>query len=356
MNESTGLRIAAKADEIEGHGRLQSSLSALVSLAVHLLAFLLLAIWFVPTAARVDEPDRVVGIVVTPLRSKVEYYDSSSFAGPSDIRPATTGRTSPVSALPDSPLPGMDFSIAGALPDEGGSPGPSIAVDAASQLATATSRSGSGRAGSVAARIPSGPDDEKAIEAERERLRRPVPTGPVVPLSLFGSAAAEGRSFVFVLDRSKSMGAGGLDAIDASQKELRQALQRLQPDQRFQIIVYNFKTLFVEQRQLLPATDENKRKAEQFLAQFGGFGATEHEAAIHSALTLAPDVIFLLTDGGDPYLTDSQLTRIQQRAGGRTSIHCVQFGLGAEPGTSAFMRQLAGQNNGTYTYVDRSKP
>src|SRR5205807_1148435 len=55
-------------------------------------------------------------------------------------------------------------------------------------------------------RLPSG-IDEDAIRAEDALIPREVlPTGPTAQLSLFGSAPAVGRSFVFVIDRSQSMG------------------------------------------------------------------------------------------------------------------------------------------------------
>jgi len=37
---------------------------------------------------------------------------------------------------------------------------------------------------------------------------------------MFGLPSAEGRSFAFVIDRSASMGSGGLGAIQAAAKEL----------------------------------------------------------------------------------------------------------------------------------------
>jgi hypothetical protein len=223
-------------------------------------------------------------------------------------------------------------------------------IASAQELATGT-RSGARLSG---ARIAGEGDDEQAIAEEQERLRPRLPTTASTQISLFGSAPATGRSFVFLIDRSKSMGANGLDAIDASQRELRQALSALREEHSFQVIAYNFKPIFVDQRTLLPATQDNKARADAFLSQFGGFGATEHDMAIHTALRLTPDVIFVLTDGGDPWLSDSQLAAIRQRAAGRTTIHCVQFGLGQIPQAHPFLRTLAEQNGGSYRYVDRS--
>lgn len=333
-------------------GTPRASLAAIgASVAIHMLAFLLLAAMLAArTVDPVAEPDRTVGIVLASPRqtpatpfSEGTAESSAAFERSTEIARGIEGRSDsellqapPRSSirLPSSDRPGLTAGTVGS----------------ASEFA-ATSR-GEARTGTP--RIAGEGDDEQSILEERERLRPRLPTTASTQLSLFGSSPATGRSFVFLIDRSKSMGANGLDAIDASQRELRRALAALNAEHTFQVIVYNFKTQFLEQRTLLPATDENKSKADAFLTQFGGFGATEHDMAIHSALRLSPEVIFVLTDGGDPFLSESQLAGIRQRAAGRTSIYCVQFGIGPNPPENPFLRKLADQNGGSYRYVDRS--
>ena len=51
------------------------------------------------------------------------------------------------------------------------------------------------------------------------RNRSAGPSGPTAKMTLFGRAGV-GRSFVFLIDRSKSMGSQGLGAIAAAQREL----------------------------------------------------------------------------------------------------------------------------------------
>lgn len=103
---------------------------------------------------------------------------------------------------------------------------------------------------------------------------------------------------------------------------------------------------------MLEASPENQAHVNGFLSGLVAMGATEHERALLSALYLEPDVIYLLTDGGDPPLTDRQIRRIAQLARNRTTIHCVEFGWGPLQDGNSFLRRLAGATGGSYVYVD----
>jgi len=66
------------------------------------------------------------------------------------------------------------------------------------------------------ARIPGGLD-ASALRGEQEALRKAKGArGPLARIRLFGGAPATGRSFVFLIDRSKSMGSQGLGALAAA--------------------------------------------------------------------------------------------------------------------------------------------
>ncbi len=195
--------------------------------------------------------------------------------------------------------------------------------------------------------------DVAAILAEdAARPRNLGPTGPTTRLSLFGSAEAEGRSFVFLIDRSQSMGHAGLGAIAAAAHELSSSIDRLGPEHKFQVIAYNQKADALGGRELLSATPENKRRLIEFVENTVAFGATEHELGLFAALRFKPEVIFLLTDGGDPELNAGQLRAIREAAGLRTAIHCLHFGAGPPAAEENFLARLAEQNGGSYVYVD----
>jgi von Willebrand factor type A domain len=194
--------------------------------------------------------------------------------------------------------------------------------------------------------------DKAAILAEdAARPRAPRPTGPTAKLSLFGSQEAEGRSFVFLIDRSQSMGGSGLGAIEAAALELATSVGSLESSHKFQVIAYNAKPLYFHGREMLPATPENKQQLVDFVKNLPAYGATEHAVGIFSALKLRPDAIFLLTDGGDPPLHAGQLKSIRAAAKG-TTIHCLHFGSGPPGADRSFLRTLAEFTGGGYLYID----
>ena len=202
--------------------------------------------------------------------------------------------------------------------------------------------------------IPSGLD-ASALRGEQDAMRRAKGAlGPLARLQLFGGAPAIGRSFVFLIDRSKSMGSQGLGALTAAESQLIRALQPLEAAHKFQVVAYHHHCVYLQVREFLPATEENKQLVVGFLSGLAALGATEHERALMSALSLEPDVIYLLTDGGDPALTEAQQKRIAKFARPKTSIHCVQFGFGPLQDANNFLRRLAERNRGGYRYVDMS--
>ncbi|MCI0359727.1 MAG: VWA domain-containing protein [Planctomycetaceae bacterium] len=222
-----------------------------------------------------------------------------------------------------------------------------IAPDSVSSVSR--SRAGGGRA-----KLPFSLVDEAAILADDASQHRPGrPTGPKATIHIFDSPPVAGHSFVFVIDRSASMGAGGLGAIGAAAKELAAQLTSLSADQRVQVVAYNQSSVYFTGRELIPATDENKQKLVKYIGELADYGQTEHERGLVAALRLKPDVIFLLTDGGDPHLRPGQINFLAEQAGGETSIHCVHFGTGTEDAIPAdhFLRRLAAETGGSYAFI-----
>jgi hypothetical protein len=266
-----------------------------------------------------------------------QYQDHTP---PTDLRPSVT----PDAAAAKAPVPGPAASMVLedlALPD-----GEAVSASGAAPAARLTvSRAPTGR-------IPLAGDLGAWVADEQARLRANRPAGEPTSLDLFGGVPAVGRSFVFLIDRSKSMGHSGLNALRAAEEELLVALEPLQPTHRFQVIAYHHECVYLNRRELLPATEENKQAVRGFLSGLAAFGATEHELALQSALHQKPDAIFLLTDGGDPQLSEAQIRNITRLAAGRTSIHCIQFGFAASPAEAGFLQRLAAANGGGFGYVE----
>ncbi len=173
--------------------------------------------------------------------------------------------------------------------------------------------------------------------------------------SVFG-ATGQGSLFVYVFDRSDSMNDYRGGPLAASRSELIRSLQSLQPTHQFQILFYNSRiTAFNPSRarsaQLMFATEQNKELAARFVEQVPASNGTQHMDSLRLALRLAPDVIFLLTDAGEPQLTASELERLRQLNTG-TVINAIEFGVGPDPGGDNFLKQLARQSGGQHVYVD----
>lgn len=162
----------------------------------------------------------------------------------------------------------------------------------------------------------------------------------------------EGHKFVYVFDRSLSMGQD--DRIRFARNELIASLKSLGSTHQFQIIFYNQEPHLFRpsgsRARLSFATDENKTAAAKFVKSITPSGATNHEKALMMAIDLRPDVIFFLTDAGDG-LTGSQLERIRRHNRG-TSINAIQFDQGPHDGRANFSERLAHQNGGSFSYVD----
>jgi hypothetical protein len=324
----------------------------LLSLACHLV-ILLLGVWLIgraEPAQGVAEADRPAGIVlVQRAAGKAEYFSDdvrSAAQKPADAvaaARASPGGQTAAEALPTSQPPPLVSGIS--LPTL-----PGAIVRGEGLVASPQPGSGRGRQA-----ILPGLDDAAIRAADAGFPQEIVPTGPTAPLSLFGSASAVGRSFVFVIDRSQSMGGEGLGAISAAAKELNVQLEQLTAEQRFQVVAYNQSVAMIEGRELLPADHQNKDKLIRFVADTAAYGQTEHMRGLLAALKLKPEVIFLLTDGGEPLLDNSQLRAIREQAAGRTSIHCLQFGRGPAPGGGSFLERLAAENGGSYVYIDMNR-
>jgi hypothetical protein len=169
-------------------------------------------------------------------------------------------------------------------------------------------------------------------------------------ITAFFETPARGRSVVYVVDRSSSMGVNG--ALDAVKRELRASLDRLPEDARFQIVFYNrhAEVLSIDrQTGLLPATAANKSQAVQRLDSLTAEGGTAHLEALQRALNLGADVIYFLTDADDlPPQTVQAVTRLNQR---RVSIHTMELTAANRGREDMPLQVLARQNRGLYRAV-----
>jgi hypothetical protein len=165
----------------------------------------------------------------------------------------------------------------------------------------------------------------------------------------FFHIAAQAKSVVYVIDRSVSMGPSG--GLIRAKRELLASLRGMPAQTRFQIIIFNrsFETISAGSAGLLPATNENKRKAAEFLVSVQPEGGTLPVPALKRALMLKPEVVFFLSDGGD--WTDRQVQEIVSVNRGHSVIHVVDFGGPVHDQLHGPMRLLASKNQGEYRAI-----
>jgi len=181
--------------------------------------------------------------------------------------------------------------------------------------------------------------------------------------SLFGLSDS-GHSFVYLIDCSSSMEAYG--ALDVAKAELATSLTRLKSHQRFHIVFYNhsISTLSLSKtwkNTTYHGTDSHRKIANEQFRSITPNGGTDHYQALLQGLSFSADVVFLLTDATEPGLSRLQIDDIKARNRKSARIHCIEFGVGAkltdgdDPLFPNFMRTLASESNGKYTYRDVTK-
>jgi hypothetical protein len=189
--------------------------------------------------------------------------------------------------------------------------------------------------------------------------RRPAAVhGKFARTHVYG-AAGEGNTFVYVFDRSSSMGTGGNSLLASAKRELLASLDDLGEENRFHVIFYNERPTKMDLGRsfagLVFADHRAKELAKRFIESIVAAGGTRHFEALLEALKLRPDVVFFLTDADEPELSDVQLSRIRSMNGGNTTINTIEFGDRPQPRRDNFLSRIAHENGGQYVYIDVTK-
>jgi hypothetical protein len=303
-----------------------------LSLALHLVVMLLLAALVRPNPSPPAADPTAEGGIVLVRRSaeQTEYFDEESELADAlqAAAPAATGAEAAVTPLPAPDAPPLD--LAGVLPQTGPLVGMGDVASALPSVGELTA-GGTGNAGNV----PRG--------ATRTQV--------------FG-LQGEGNKFLYIFDRSGSMGGYGGRPLAASKRELLASLADLGPTHQFQIIFYNQEPAVFNPGGRTPSLmwgdERSKGLAREFVQRIQAAGGTRHLPALALGLRLAPDVIFFLTDADEPQMTEEELKTVRERLNRGTVIHTVEFGEGPDPGKLNFIRRLAIENGGKSVYVDVS--
>jgi hypothetical protein len=305
--------------------------SWLISAILHAAALVVAALLLDSAARTGAAPERTaeVGIVLTHSDGEQDYFEGPQQQGAAEAAAADSASTGAAVARLADECPPSDPSDA--LPEATPRLGPGDLEGG-----------GVGSAGSTARRSGAGTGREVGGQART---------------SVFG-VEGEGYKFVYVFDRSASMGGPGYSPLAAAKAQLLTSLDSLAETHQFQIIFYNERPWKFNPtgnaNRMIFATERNKELARRFVGGVTSDGATRHEDALLEALKLGPDVIFFLTDADEPKLWPAQLEKIRRRAGGVT-INCIEFGLGPQQDPNNFLVRLAQQNGGRHAYVDTSR-
>jgi Ca-activated chloride channel family protein len=157
------------------------------------------------------------------------------------------------------------------------------------------------------------------------------------------------REVVFVIDNSGSMGGQSIDQAKAS---LVLAIQKLGPDDRFNVIRFD-DTLTVFFPSLVDTSEGNRDRAIAYVNGLTADGGTEMMPALESALKNQGPVadgavrqVVFLTDGAID--NEEQLIKEIEAARGEARVFTV--GIGSAP-NSFFMAKAAEMGRGTYTHI-----
>lgn len=166
--------------------------------------------------------------------------------------------------------------------------------------------------------------------------------------SFFG-VPTDGKTFVFVVDSSKSMNhphpGKAKTRFRKLKLELVKAIRQMKPEMKFHIIFFNDQPLPMPASQPQSAHPKSAHKYVQWLAQVPAAGKTDPRIAMRRAVAMKPDVIYFLTDGEFESWISSDLKRIKQNS---TTIHTLIFG--SREGEKV-MKQIASANGGNYYYI-----
>ena len=143
-----------------------------------------------------------------------------------------------------------------------------------------------------------------------------------------------------------------LGVLKRAVKELSTAINQLEDYHQFQIVAYNDRTITMSRREMLPASEFNKKQAPEFINGLIAFGGTSHDYGLYAALAFHPDVVVLMTDAGFPELNGGHLNEMKIMSRGKVQIHTIQFGSGPFQVDDNFMKQLALQSQGSFRYID----
>lgn len=180
----------------------------------------------------------------------------------------------------------------------------------------------------------------------------------------FFGVKASGKKFVFVVDSSNSMRNG---KFDAAKEELEYAIRRLSPEQLFYVVFFDHdaeKMLLPPDTEpptnVVPATNANINSFAKWMGTVKNELKTNPYEAVKFALSLKPDAIYILSDG--KFTDRGQTVRFLEEENvindpelgyrPRAVVHTIAFWQ--RDGEEA-MQAIAKRHKGTYRFVPQPR-
>ncbi|MBI1902411.1 MAG: VWA domain-containing protein [Planctomycetia bacterium] len=181
-----------------------------------------------------------------------------------------------------------------------------------------------------------------------EGVAAAVDPGAVGGLAYYG-IPVNARRIVFILDTSASMVG---PRLDAAKRELTNTIAALPKESYFGVVSFNT-GVFVWQKDLLPATEDNKQQASSFISALAPTGTTSTFDAIQAGMGFDTEAIYLVTDGiptSGKIVPPAGILDAVSRANRVSRFSIYTVGIAAQQ-ASEFLRAIAGKNWGKFTEV-----
>ena len=159
----------------------------------------------------------------------------------------------------------------------------------------------------------------------------------------FMGVKGRGKRIVYVIDRSTSMAQG--DRFSHARYELKRSIRELPDGGAFFVIFFSTETLPMPADRLMSATKSNTDRFSKWIDQQSPMGGTDPVEAMLKALELAPDTIFLMSDG---QFAEEAAPRIRSANSRNVSISTIAF---HDPAGEPLLKRIAQENEGSYRFV-----
>ena len=198
------------------------------------------------------------------------------------------------------------------------------------------------------------PAPSRVRQPGTSRTATTKPQGPTAiagkPGVTFAGESVPASRVVFCCDASGSM----VFKFDTLRHALRTSIAALLPNQSFDLVFFTADGFRRFGKSPVPATEENKRHADEFLKRTSAHGSADPIAGLRAAFAAAPDTVFLLTDGDFPD-NAAVLREIRTlNAARRVTVHTIAYDAhGKDNGETyeALLQSVAKENGGRYRFI-----